>query len=400
MAHEVSARRGFPWVTFAVCAVATLTYGWALLPEAWSQIAVRGPIDTANALHVIALGGRSTPLVADAGESWRLLSCHFVHTGALHLAFNVVFLFTVGGALEHASRRSDYAALVLFSAVASSLASLLGTPQVSAGASGIVFGVLGAAVTFGLRYHDRLGADVRRYFGVWVLPFLVILFWVGMRNPGVDHASHLGGLCAGLLGGMTLPIALPDYPWLPARRHRPIRLVAAVLACIGAIAAAPTLVGAGKRRAVALDNGVVVQVPARWRARYGPLGEQEFSTAGGMVVLTADPVPSAHEDDAKAWYEAHRLGALRPSGRANGLREASRTRSDGIESVVYELERDGVAMARHVHFVHDADQGSVTVLSFETPANWHRKYAETRRAVVGSMRRTDPPTTRSAAAGP
>ncbi len=391
-------RRGFPWVTLLVCAVATIAYGSAWLLETWPL--AQGPIDTTNALHVIALGGRSTPLVADAGESWRLLSCHFVHTSVLHLVFNLVFLFTVGGALEHASRRSDYAALLLFSAVASSVASLLGTPQVSAGSSGMVFGVLGAAVTFGLRYHDRLAPSVQRYFGVWVLPFLVILFGVGMRNPGVDHASHLGGLCAGLLGGMVLPIALPDYPWLPIRRHWPVRLVGAALDTILAVAVAPALVGGGRRNAVALDNGVVLQVPSRWRPRFGPLGEREFSTAGGMVVLTADPVPREHAKDAKTWYEHNRLHALIPGGRANGLRVQSAQQDGGTESVVYALERDGVQMARHVHFVRDGARNSVTVLAFETPEQWHDKYDETRSAVVGSMRRPDPPSTLSAAAGP
>lgn len=386
-------RGGFPWLTFVLCAVATVAYAWGWWAETQAET-----LEASTALQVIALGGRSTPLVADAGESWRLLSCHFVHTSLLHLVFNLVFLFTVGGALEHAARRSDYAALLLFSAVASSLASLLGTPQVSAGSSGIVFGVLGAAVTFGLRYHDRLAPRVQRYFGIWVLPFLVILFAVGMRNPGVDHASHLGGLCAGLIGGMLLPIALPDYPWLPRRRHWPVRLVAAGVFCLLTVSIAPNLVGSNDRRAVALENGVVLQVPSRWRPRYGPLGEREFSTAGGMVVLTADPVPSEHAEHAKDWYETHRLQALVPGGRADHLEERTHTHAAGVDAVVYTLERDGVEMARHVHFIGGGD--GITILAFETPAGWHDKYGETRRAVVGSMRRHDPPSTLSAAAGP
>ncbi len=391
-------RRGFPWLTFVVCAIATLAYGSAWLADLLQNGA--STVDTGSALHVISRGARSTPLVADVGESWRLLSCHFVHTSVLHLVFNLVFLFMVGGALEHASRRSDYAALILFCAVASSLASLLGTPQVSAGSSGIVFGVLGAAVTFGLRYQDRLATSVQRYFGIWVLPFLVILFVVGMRNPGVDHASHLGGLCSGLIGGMLLPIALPDYPWLPHKRHWPVRFVAAGVFCIATIAVAPNLVGGDQRRAVALDNGVTLQVPSRWRPRFGPLGEREFSTAGGMVVLTADPVPSEHAQNAEHWYESNRLRALVPGGRANNLRSQSRSQAQDVQTVVYSLERNGIQMARHVHFIRDERQNSVTVLAFETPAQWHEKYGETRRAVVGSMRRPDPTDTLSATAAP
>ena len=131
---------------------------------------------------------------------------------------------------------------------------------------------------------------------------------------------------------MTLPIDLPDFPWRPRRRVWPLRLVSAIVLCMLAVAAAPSLVGAGEQRSVTLDNGVVMHVPARWRPRYGPLGEREFATAGGMVVITADPVPSNHISDAKRWYEANRLSALRPSGRANGLHE---TPADDADSAVY-----------------------------------------------------------------
>jgi len=179
-----------------------------------------------------------------------------------------------------------------------------------------------------------------------------------------------------------------------------VRFVGAGVFCIATIAVAPNLVGGDKRRAVALDNGVTLKVPSRWRPRYGPLGEREFSTAGGMVVLTADPVPTEHALHAKDWYETHRLRALVPGGRANDLREQSRSEDEDVQSVVYSLERNGVAMARHVHFIRDGSRNSVTVLAFETPAQWHERYGETRRAVVGSMRRPDPRATLSAAAGP
>jgi rhomboid protease GluP len=397
----------FPWLTAAICGGATIAFALAASGMPLPGVTGDGPVDLANALHVVGLGARSTPLVVDAGESWRLFTCHFVHTSTLHLLFNLVFLFSVGGALEQVCRRSDYAALLLLVAVGSSLASLATTPQVSAGASGLVFGTLGAAVSFGLRNHDVLAPAVRRYFGLWVLPFLLVIFGLGIGNPTIDQGSHLGGLLVGLGVGLWLP---PDHPQarLLAEMRRgpsPALTLAAAVAMIGLVAA-PLLAGSGTARAVELDSGASVRVPTRWQPRYGPLGEVEFTTAGGMVVLTADRVPAQHQAAAMQWYEQHRLEALAAGGRAQQLERvdegAIRTPTASGHWVRYRLRRDNTAMVRDVHFLCDDAGGSATtVLALETPITWAPKYDETRLAIVGSIRAaTSPEATFTAAATP
>lgn len=407
-----------PWVTAAVSGLAAGAF-------AASQLTA-DPSSSAGALgHVLAViqaGARSTSLVADTGEGWRLLSCHFVHTSATHLLFNLAFLFPVGGAVEQVLHRRDYVALLLALALGSSLASLWWTPQVSAGASGLVFGLLGAAVALGLRHGPRMPAAVRVHFGPWVLPFLVIVLLVTARNPAVDHGSHLGGLGTGLVLGLMLPLRIDV--------RRSWRIASAAAATAVTIVLAPQLAIRGDTATrFVLDDGTSVRVPARWRARYGPVGELEFVSAGGVVVLSTDRAPAASADEQRNWYAEHRLAPLVPSGRVQDIEwfDAAPVRAPHARGhwTRVGFRRDGVQMVRDIYFlVPDpmperlsapvaerlADLASTatdaprpaavagprdparsggptaTVLALELPRAWAGKYEETRRAIVGSLK--------------
>lgn len=407
LSHSEAGRRrpasSFPWISATICVLATLAYVLAASELALPGVTGDGPVDFENALHVVGLGGRSTPLIADAGESWRLWSCHFVHTSTLHLVFNLAFLFSVGGALEQVTRRADYAALIIFVGTAAAMASLLGTPQVSAGASGLVFGTLGAAVSFGMRHNDHLGKRVQRYFGLWVLPFLLVLFGIGIGNPTVDHASHLGGLIAGLAAGVWLPLPPPDDEVYEVIRGPPISLFAALLFTCTAMLAAPSIIGANSTDTVELEGGAIIQVPSRWHARYGPSGEAEFSTAADLVVLTADQISASRPIDAQRWYEGHALGAEVSLGNIRAVRVQ---RSAPLQTqlgqgrwVRYRLERNGTAMVRDVHLIVQ-DEQEIIIVALETPAAWASKYNETRLSILGSMRMTSNSAHRNAAAAP
>lgn len=364
-----------PWITLAVCglSVAVLAASSDTDPSQGSPLR--------SVLAVIAAGGRSTSLIADAGESWRLLTCHFVHTSVLHLGFNVAFLFPVGGALEQIVPRRHYAALLIAAAVGSSLCSLLGTPQVSAGASGLVFAVLGAAVTVGLHHGPRLPRAVRLHFGGWVLPFLVIVLAVSANNPGVDHWSHLGGLATGLVAGLVLPLrgdstSTGVTPWL------------AVAVAAGLLVSARSIATRGRgAQPVQLEDGTTFAIPSGWRARFGPVGELQFTSAGGLAVLAADRAPGGSWQERLAWYTRHRLATMTAAGQVVQLavgppRALTKGRQTGF-SIRYAYQRDGIAMVRDVFFL-----ASKTVLSFELPRVWAAKYDETRAAIVGSVRMT------------
>jgi membrane associated rhomboid family serine protease len=129
--------------------------------------------------------------VAD-GEYWRLITAAFLHGGFLHLALNMYALFLFGPPLEAALGRVRFLALYVLSALGGSAMSYaFSAPnQPSLGASGAVFGLLGAFFIV----NRRLGRDTS---GLLVL--VAINFAFGFIAPNIDWRAHLGGLITGAL---------------------------------------------------------------------------------------------------------------------------------------------------------------------------------------------------------
>src|SRR6266849_6728222 len=143
-AREMLAVSGIPWVTLLF-----------LLACAWVLLAAGGMRGALSVSGLLAYGAKATPLILDRGETWRLLSANLLHKDLLHLAFNAFAIWNVGGALERAVRPADYLALIIFTALGTTVASAAGADSISLGASGIAFGVLGASATFGWRRAVR-----------------------------------------------------------------------------------------------------------------------------------------------------------------------------------------------------------------------------------------------------
>lgn len=127
--------------------------------------------------------------IAVNGEWWRLITGAFLHGGLLHLALNMYVLFVIGAALERLLGHGRYIALYLVSALGGCVASyaLSDLRTVSVGASGAIFGVMGALLVAG-----RLRYDIRQ-----ILVLLAINVAVGFIFPGIDWRAHLGGLVTG-----------------------------------------------------------------------------------------------------------------------------------------------------------------------------------------------------------
>lgn len=140
--------------------------------------------------------------VAD-GEVYRLLTSAFLHGGILHLLLNMYALFMFGPHLEAAMGRARFTALYLVSALGgSALSYSFAAPnQASLGASGAVFGLLGAFLVV----SRELGRDTSS-----VLVLLAINFGYGFLVPRVDWRAHLGGLIAGTLVALAVVHAPRD----------------------------------------------------------------------------------------------------------------------------------------------------------------------------------------------
>ena len=138
--------------------------------------------------------------VAVNGAWWLLLTSAFLHGSFLHIAFNMYVLFALGPVLERVLGHGRYLVLYLVSAVGGGVASFWFSDvnAVSVGASGAIFGLMGALVVAG----KRLRYDVRQ-----VLILLAINLVIGFIAPGVDWRAHLGGLVTGALVAAVLVFA-------------------------------------------------------------------------------------------------------------------------------------------------------------------------------------------------
>ncbi|HIS38041.1 MAG TPA: rhomboid family intramembrane serine protease [Candidatus Onthousia faecavium] len=130
------------------------------------------------------------------GEYYRLLTATFLHANIAHLLFNMYALWIVGMQLESFIGKTRFLIVYLFSAIAGSLLSVIVTfNAVSVGASGAIFGLLGALLYFGYHYRVYLSSVIKSQ----IIPVIIINLVLGFILPGVDNAAHIGGLIGGFL---------------------------------------------------------------------------------------------------------------------------------------------------------------------------------------------------------
>lgn len=135
------------------------------------------------------------------GEFYRLLTASFLHGNFLHLAFNCYALFVIGSQVESFLGKIKYLLIYLFSAVTASLMSMLFIGNdLSLGASGAIFGLMGALVYFGYHYRVYLGNVMKSR----IIPLIVFNLLLGFTLTGIDNFAHIGGL----IGGTLITIAL------------------------------------------------------------------------------------------------------------------------------------------------------------------------------------------------
>jgi membrane associated rhomboid family serine protease len=142
--------------------------------------------------------------VAANGEWWRLVSAAFLHGSFMHIIFNMYVLYALGPTLERILGHSRYLLLYVLAAIGGGVASYLISDMntVSVGASGAIFGLMGALVVAGRRL---------RYDITQVLVLLGINVVIGFISPGVDWRAHLGGLITGAVVAAIFVFPAPKY---------------------------------------------------------------------------------------------------------------------------------------------------------------------------------------------
>jgi len=148
---------------------------------------------------LVFLGAKVDSLIAQ-GQYYRLITCMFLHGGIVHLAFNMYALYAIGPVIENFFGRWRYLAIYFISGICSSLLSYFMSPGISVGASGAIFGILGACLVFAFKMKNRIGKD----FLVNVVAVIAINLFIGFSLTIVDNFGHLGGLIGGLIISLAL----------------------------------------------------------------------------------------------------------------------------------------------------------------------------------------------------
>jgi len=144
----------------------------------------------------------------EAGDYWRLITAGFLHVGFLHLAFNMFALYVLGDLLEPAIGRLRFGLIYFASLLAGSFGALLLEPTApTVGASGAVFGLMGAAFVV---MRNRGINPMESGLGLWIGLNLLITFTI----PNISIGGHLGGLVGGAVAALLL-VDLPERARLP-----------------------------------------------------------------------------------------------------------------------------------------------------------------------------------------
>ncbi len=135
------------------------------------------------------------------GEFYRLFTGIFLHANVVHLIFNCYALYIIGMQLESFLGKFRFILVYLLSGLAGSALSIFFSVGYSVGASGAIFGLLGALLYFGFHHRVYLETVVKSQ----IIPLIIVNLLIGMM-PGIDNWAHIGGLVGGVLATMAVGV--------------------------------------------------------------------------------------------------------------------------------------------------------------------------------------------------
>jgi membrane associated rhomboid family serine protease len=176
-------------------------------------------------------GGVSQATIAD-GEYWRLVTAGFLHAGPFHLLTNMLALWILGSLIERSLGKWRFGLIYFVSLLCGSFGALLLSPDsLTVGASGAVFGLMGAAAVVARNRGLNL---MESGLGIWIGLNLLITFTI----PNISIGGHIGGL----IGGTVTALLLVE---LPGRMRVPDIVPSLVSAAIGVAAVAASIMISG-----------------------------------------------------------------------------------------------------------------------------------------------------------
>ncbi|HEY4179105.1 MAG TPA: rhomboid family intramembrane serine protease [Kofleriaceae bacterium] len=268
-----------PWATYGLTAAMLVVAGVITLL-----------VGSTRDVGVLTRAGGLVRGMIDGGEWWRIFSCVFVHLGLAHLAVNVLGVWFVGRIAEELFGTTRTLAIFFAAGSAGAAASyLVGPTSVAGGASGALFGLLGAVFIeltwHRARYHQAWKRGMWGGLAVVIVAVVIVAqLGFGLINPGVEQWSHGAGLAAGIiLAGLLSPHA----PWSTLGRQlgRAVAFLGLAFTIVAAVDVARTSVEDSLMRLPRITHalgGVTIVAPANWQ------NEISLSDPDGLVVVNVE----------------------------------------------------------------------------------------------------------------
>ena len=185
--EEVFKDKG-PYITYVLIAINVLLYVLPILLGYYNEIIVR-----------FCMHG---PTIRN-GEYYRLITGAFLHGSIIHLFLNCYSLYVIGSQIENFFGRIKYLVIYFVSILLSSLFSMIFNGNIpSIGASGAIFGLMGALLYFGYHYRVYLGSVLKNQ----LIPIILLNLALGFMLKGVDNFAHIGGLIGGIMISSSLGV--------------------------------------------------------------------------------------------------------------------------------------------------------------------------------------------------
>lgn len=143
------------------------------------------------------LGANNTLLVNYYHQFWRLVTCMFLHGGIIHILCNMYALYYLGMQIEKIFGKTKFIAIYFISGIAASYLSNMFNDYrvISEGASGAIFGLLGALLVYYIKERNRISKGAIENIAV----IIVLNLFIGFSSSNIDNFAHIGGLIFGII---------------------------------------------------------------------------------------------------------------------------------------------------------------------------------------------------------
>lgn len=181
-----------PVITYTIIAVCILAFFMMYILGSGSE----------NVNTLLMFGANYKYLVVNYHEYYRILTCIFLHIGIIHLLTNMYSLYIIGPQVENFYGKWKYLFIYLISGICGSILSLAFSDSINAGASGAIFGLMGALLYFGYHYRVYLSNTLLRQ----LIPVIIVNLTISIIIPSISLSAHVGGLVGGIIASMLVGI--------------------------------------------------------------------------------------------------------------------------------------------------------------------------------------------------